>query len=34
VVEVVREEDGFAHVRLPDGTMGFVEAGAIEMMEG
>ncbi|MDI6893797.1 MAG: SH3 domain-containing protein [Bacillota bacterium] len=34
VVEVVREEDGFAHVRLSDGTAGFVEAGAIEMMEG
>lgn len=34
VVEVIHEEDGFARVRLPDGTIGFVEAGALEMMEG
>ncbi|MBC7339617.1 MAG: SH3 domain-containing protein [Firmicutes bacterium] len=34
VVEVIGEEDGFTRVRLPDGTMGFVESGAVEMMDG
>ncbi|HHY93992.1 MAG TPA: SH3 domain-containing protein [Firmicutes bacterium] len=33
VVEVIGEEDRFTRVRLPDGTVGFVEESALDMMD-
>lgn len=32
-VEVIRQEDGFALIRLPDGTEGFVDMTGLEMAD-